>query len=115
MKVLASDPIDPICKEIFKSNGHSLVEKPNIKKNELLKIISEYDCLIIRSRTKVDKDIISAGVNLKYIGRAGSGCDNIDIHSATSKGVLVVNTPGNTCISSLINRYILFISFSICS
>ena len=97
---MASDSIEPICAETFKKRGHELVEKFGIKKDELVKIIHEYDGLVVRSGTKVTKDIIDAGVNLKIIGRAGTGVDNIDVPAATSKGVLVVNTPGGNTIST---------------
>jgi D-3-phosphoglycerate dehydrogenase len=97
---LASDSIESVCGEIFKSRGHELVEKPGIKKDELLKIIDQFEGLVVRSGTKVTKEIIEAGVNLKIIGRAGTGVDNIDVVAATSKGILVVNTPGGNTIST---------------
>lgn len=77
-----------------------MVEMPGIKSPDLLKIIHEYDGLVVRSGTKVTKEIINAGVNLKMIGRAGTGVDNIDVRSATNKGILVVNTPGGNTIST---------------
>ena len=85
-KILASDSIEKICGTKFKELGHELVEKPGIKKDELIKIIGEYDGLVVRSGTKVTKEIIDAGVKLKIIGRAGTGVDNIDVRAATSKG-----------------------------
>jgi D-3-phosphoglycerate dehydrogenase len=99
-KILASDSIESVCAKEFKARGHELVEKPGIKKDELIKIIGEYDGLVVRSGTKVTKEIIEAGVNLKIIGRAGTGVDNIDVRAATSKGILVVNTPGGNTIST---------------
>lgn len=99
-KILASDSIEKVCGETFKARGHELVEKPGIKKDELLKIIGEYDGLVVRSGTTVTKEIIEAGVNLKIIGRAGTGVDNIDSRAATAKGILVCNTPGGNTIST---------------
>lgn len=99
-KILASDPIEKICGDIFKSRGHELVEKPGIKKDEILKIIDQYEGLVVRSGTKVTQEIIDAGINLKIIGRAGTGVDNIDVRAATARGVLVVNTPGGNTIST---------------
>jgi phosphoserine aminotransferase len=99
-RILASDPIEPICGKVFTDRGHVLVEKPGIKKDELIKIIHEYDGLVVRSGTKVTKEIINAGVNLKVIGRAGTGVDNIDVPAATAKGILVVNTPGGNTVST---------------
>lgn len=99
-RILASDSIEPVCAKVFKERGHELVEKPGIKKDELISIIGEFDGLVVRSGTKVDKEIINAGQNLKLIGRAGTGVDNIDVRSATTKGILVVNTPGGNTIST---------------
>lgn len=99
-RILASDSIEAVCAATFKARGHELVEKPGIKKDELLKIIHEFDGLVVRSGTKVTKEIIEAGTKLKLIGRAGTGVDNIDVRAATSKGVLVVNTPGGNTIST---------------
>ena len=72
-KILASDAIEKVCGEVFKARGHELVEMPGIKKDELLKIIDQYEGLVVRSGTKVTKEIIETGVNLKIIGRAGTG------------------------------------------
>ena len=66
----------------------------------MIDIIGEYDGLVVRSGTKVTKDVIEAGTKLKIIGRAGTGVDNIDIKAATDKGILVVNTPGGNTIST---------------
>ena len=99
-RILASDSIEPVCAKVFTARGHELVEKPGIKKDDLIKIIADYDGLVVRSGTKVTKEIIEAGVNLKIIGRAGTGVDNIDVRAATTKGILVVNTPGGNTIST---------------
>lgn len=99
-KILASDSIEKVCGEVFKARGHELVEMPGIKKDELLKVIKDFDGLVVRSGTKVSSDVIDAGVNLKIVGRAGTGVDNIDVRAATNKGILVVNTPGGNTIST---------------
>jgi D-3-phosphoglycerate dehydrogenase len=99
-KILASDSIEGICKATFKSRGHELVEKFGMKEEELLKIIPEFDGLVVRSSTKVNQKVIEAGINLKMIGRAGTGVDNIDVRAATGRGILVVNTPGGNTIST---------------
>lgn len=99
-KILASDNIDKICGDIFKQRGHELVQKSGLKKEELLNCIHEYDGLVVRSATKVTKEVINAGTNLKIIGRAGTGVDNIDCQYATNKGILVVNTPGGNTVST---------------
>ena len=72
-----------------------------MSEDELVKVIGEYDALMVRSQTKVTKRIIEAGKNLKIIGRAGVGVDNIDVEAATEKGIIVVNSPdGNTIAAS---------------
>ncbi|MGB3478021.1 MAG: hydroxyacid dehydrogenase [bacterium] len=99
MKVLISDPIAPQGIEILKDAGFEVVEKTGLSPEELAKIISDYDGIIVRSATKVTKEVIEAAKNLKVIGRAGIGLDNVDQETAKNKGVKVVNTPTATSIS----------------
>ncbi len=94
MKILITDKTSPKCAEILRSHGHQVDEKFGIPADELKKIIGEYQGLIVRSATKVTADIIEAGRNLKVIGRAGTGVDNIDVEAATKHNILVMNTPG---------------------
>jgi len=95
--VLIADKVDASCVEILKSNGLQADLKPGRSVEELKQDIKNYDALIVRSATKATAEIIECGTNLKLIGRAGTGVDNIDIPYATSKGILVMNTPaGNT-------------------
>lgn len=95
-KLLVSDPIAQ--SGLDKLREYFEVDyRPGISKDELLNIIPEYVALVVRSETKVTKDVIEKGKNLKVIGRAGVGVDNIDVEEATRKGILVVNAPeGNT-------------------
>ena len=96
-KVLISDQMDPKAAEIFRSRGLEVDERPGLSKEELKAIIGEYDGLAIRSATKVTADLLGSATNLKVVGRAGIGVDNVDIPAATSKGVVVMNTPfGNS-------------------
>ncbi|MGB3341563.1 MAG: hydroxyacid dehydrogenase [bacterium] len=99
MKVLVSDPIAPQGVEILKDAGFEVTEQSGLGPEELVKIIPEYDAIIVRSATKVTKEIIEAGRNLKVIGRAGIGLDNIDQEAAKNKNIKVVNTPTATSIS----------------
>lgn len=95
-KVLVSDPIDQAGIDIL-SQVAQVTVKPNLPVDELIQIIPEYDALMIRSGTRVTKEVIDAGSNLKIIGRAGVGVDNVDVPAATRKGIIVVNSPeGNT-------------------
>jgi D-3-phosphoglycerate dehydrogenase len=96
-KVLISDELSPAAIDIFKQRGLEVDFRPGLRKDELIAIIGQYDGLAVRSATKADKDVIAAAKRLKVIGRAGIGVDNIDIHAATQKGVVVMNTPfGNS-------------------
>ena len=96
-KVLISDSMSPGAEKIFLDRGVEVDVITGLKPDELKKIIGEYDGLTVRSSTKVTVDILEAATNLKVIGRAGIGVDNIDIPAATAKGVIVMNTPfGNS-------------------
>ena len=96
-KVLISDPMDPNAAEIFRAHGIEVDEKPGLSKDELKAIIADYDGLAIRSATKVTADLLDAATNLKVVGRAGIGVDNVDIPAASARGVVVMNTPfGNS-------------------
>lgn len=99
-KVLLLDGVDPVCKQVFESRGIEAVEAPKLKGDELLQALPEYDAIVVRSATKVTKDVLKAAKKLKVVGRAGVGVDNIDIPSATEAGVLVMNTPDGNTIST---------------
>jgi D-3-phosphoglycerate dehydrogenase len=96
-KVLISDKMDPRAAAIFRDRGIEVDEKPGLSKDELVAIVGDYDGLAIRSATKVGRDVLNAATNLKVVGRAGIGVDNVDIPAASAKGVVVMNTPfGNS-------------------
>ncbi|MEM8799605.1 MAG: phosphoglycerate dehydrogenase [Pseudomonadota bacterium] len=97
VKVLISDKMSPKAAEIFRARGIDVDEKPGMSKDELIDVIGAYDGLAVRSSTKVTPEILAAATNLKVIGRAGIGVDNIDIPAASNRGVVVMNTPfGNS-------------------
>lgn len=96
-KVLISDKLDPQAEEIFKKKGCEVDFKPGLSVDEQMAIIDQYDGLAIRSSTKVTADMIAKAKNLKVVGRAGIGVDNVDIPAATASGIVVMNTPfGNS-------------------
>ncbi|KKI19399.1 phosphoglycerate dehydrogenase [Sphingomonas sp. Ag1] len=96
-KVLISDKMDPKAAQIFRERGVEVDEITGKTPEELKAIIGQYDGLAIRSSTKVTKEILEAATNLKVVGRAGIGVDNVDIPAASAKGVVVMNTPfGNS-------------------
>ncbi|MGF7150490.1 D-3-phosphoglycerate dehydrogenase [Sphingomonas zeicaulis] len=96
-KVLISDKMDPQAARIFRERGCEVDEITGLDKAGLIEIIGQYDGLAIRSATKVTADVLAAAPNLKVVGRAGIGVDNVDIPAASAKGVVVMNTPfGNS-------------------
>lgn len=96
MKILVSDPVSQQGINILQQHFEVDV-KLKLPVEELIKIIPAYDALVVRSETKVTKAVIEAADNLKVIGRAGVGVDNIDVEAATKKGIMVINAPeGNT-------------------
>lgn len=96
MKVLITDKINESAGKIIERVAE-VDFLPTMTEDELIKIIPQYEALMVRSQTKVTAKIIEAGINLKIIGRAGVGVDNIDVEAATQKGIIVVNSPdGNT-------------------
>ena len=96
-KVLISDKLSPAAIAIFRARGIETDVKTGLSPADLRAIIGEYDGLAIRSATKVTKELLEVATNLKVVGRAGIGVDNVDIKAATARGVVVMNTPfGNT-------------------
>jgi len=93
-KVLISDSMSKVVQKIFEKNKISVDVKTALSEEEIVKIISEYDGMVVRSATKVTKKIISAAKKLKVIGRAGAGVDNIDVPVAKENNIIVMNTPG---------------------
>ena len=99
-KVLIADSLSPAAVEIFKNRGIETETRIGLSKEELIEIIPEYDGLAVRSACKPDADVIAAATNLKVIGRAGIGVDNIDIKAATAKGIVVMNTPFGNAVTT---------------
>tara|TARA_R110002020_G_scaffold27319_42_gene88171 strand:+ start:65 stop:1651 length:1587 start_codon:yes stop_codon:yes gene_type:complete len=98
-KVLISDKLSPTAVDIFKNRGIEVTYEPDLgkDKDKLAGMIGQFDGLAIRSATKVTEKLLENATNLKVIGRAGIGVDNVDVPTATKKGVIVMNTPfGNS-------------------
>ena len=101
MKILVSDPLSEEGLKILKDVKEFEVEiKTDLKPEGLKEIIKNYDALVVRSATNVTKDVIEVARELKVIGRAGVGLDNVDLDAATQKGIIVMNTPGGNTIST---------------
>ncbi len=96
-KVLISDDLSPRAVDIFRERGIEADVKTGLGEDELIAIIGDYDGLAVRSATKATEKVLEAATNLKVIGRAGIGVDNIDVNAATQRGIVVMNTPfGNS-------------------
>ncbi len=96
-RVLIADQMSPLALETFTRRGIDAHERTGLSKDELKAILPEYDGLAVRSSTKATADVIAAAPNLKVIGRAGIGVDNVDIPAASAAGIVVMNTPfGNS-------------------
>ena len=101
MRILVSDPLSEEGLKILNEVKEFQVDvKTELKPEALKEIIKDYDALIVRSATKVTKDIIAGAAKLKVIGRAGVGLDNVDLEAATAKGIIVMNTPAGNTIST---------------
>jgi D-3-phosphoglycerate dehydrogenase len=101
MKVLVSDVLGDTGIKMFREEpGIEVIVNTGLAPEELKRIIGEYDALVIRSATKVTEDILAAAGNLKVIGRAGIGLDNVDIPAATKRGVVVMNTPTGNVVTT---------------
>ncbi len=98
MKILISDGIESAGENMLKDAGHEVVNQ-KFTPEELLQVIPDFDCIMVRSATKVSKEVIEIGKNLKVIARGGVGLDNIDVAFAKEKGIKVLNTPGASSIS----------------
>ncbi|MDQ7788046.1 MAG: phosphoglycerate dehydrogenase [Thermodesulfovibrionales bacterium] len=112
MKVLISDNISTKCVDILKTAGLKVDVKTGMSPDQLKACIGDYHGLVIRSATKVTADILEAAKNLKVIGRAGSGLDNVDKTAATKKGVVVMNTPGGNTITTAEHTIALMVSLA---
>ncbi|RPI29120.1 MAG: phosphoglycerate dehydrogenase [Acidobacteria bacterium] len=113
MKVLISDNLSPEGVEYLqKQPGLQVVNQPGLAPEALLSEIRDADALIVRSKTKVTREVIEAGQQLKAIGRAGAGVDNIDLPAATRKGIVVMNTPGGNSVSAAEHAVALLLSLA---
>ena len=99
MKILISDKLQDAGIKIFEDNGFEVIKKFTISKEELKEEIGDYDGIVVRSRTKLTADILENAKNLKVIGRAGVGLDNIDRKKAAELNIEVLNTPEAPAVS----------------
>lgn len=100
MNILVSDSLSSKGVEVLERAGFYVEVKTKLSKEELLQEIGNYEALIVRSATKVTKEVIEAGGRLRIVGRAGTGLDNVDTEAATRRGIVVMNTPGGNTITT---------------
>ncbi|MDN4091460.1 phosphoglycerate dehydrogenase [Brevibacillus agri] len=100
-KVLITDPLSEFgIQQLLDAEDVEVVRKTNLSPAELIEVIGDYDALLVRSQTQVKAEVLAAGKNLKAVGRAGVGVDNIDIAAATQAGIPVINAPDGNTIST---------------
>lgn len=100
MKILVAEPIAEAGVARLRTEGFDVDVRTDLTREQLLEIIGDYDGLIVRSATKADAELLERGANLKVVGRAGIGVDNVDLETATRRGVLVVNAPQSNVLSA---------------
>ena len=112
-KVLVADPVSQSGVDELSSGGAlEVVVKTGLPEAEIIKIIPEFSALVVRSQTKVTAAVLEAATNLKVVGRAGVGVDNVDVDAATRRGVIVMNTPGGNTISTAEHAFSLLVSIA---
>jgi D-3-phosphoglycerate dehydrogenase len=112
-KILISDSLSKEAVDILEKVKEFEVDvNTKLTPDELKKAIKDYDALLVRSATKVTKDIIASADRLKIIGRAGVGLDNVDLESASKKGIIVVNTPGGNTMSTAEHTFSMMLALS---
>jgi len=110
-KVFVADPVSKTGVEALAEGGVvEVVVQTGLKEEELIKIIPEFHGLVVRSQTKVTPAVFAAAKNLKVVGRAGVGIDNVDVEAATKHGVIVMNAPGGNTISTAEHAFSLMLA-----
>lgn len=113
IKILVSDPLSEEGIKILRDVKEFQVDvRTDLKADALKEAIKDYEALVVRSATKVNKDIISAADKLKVIGRAGVGLDNVDLEAATQKGIIVMNTPAGNTMSTAEHTFSMILALS---
>src|SRR5438552_10774937 len=110
-KVLRADSISPRgVEELSRDNSIEVVVKTGLSESDLINIIPEFSAIIVRSQTKVTAQILNAGARLRVVGRAGVGVDNVDVETATRRGIIVLNAPGGNTVSTAEHTFSLLLS-----
>src|SRR6202045_1490566 len=110
-KVLVADSISQRgVDELSRDGALDVVVQTGLSESKLIEIIPEFSALVVRSETKVTADVLNAGSRLRAIGRAGVGVDNVDVETATRRGVIVLNAPGGNTVSTAEHAFSLLLS-----
>jgi D-3-phosphoglycerate dehydrogenase / 2-oxoglutarate reductase len=113
LKVLVADPVSQRGLDEIATGGElEVVVKTDMSESDLIKVIPEFSALVVRSQTKVTAAVLEAAKKLRVVGRAGVGVDNVDIHTATNRGIIVMNTPGGNTISTAEHAFSLLVSIA---
>jgi len=111
-RILIADPLDASGLEILRQSGAEVHELTAAERPRLRELVAGFDALVVRSMTQVDRELLAAGRNLKVVGRAGIGVDNVDVAAATELGILVVNAPTANVASATEHTFALLLSLA---
>ncbi|HEX2252365.1 MAG TPA: phosphoglycerate dehydrogenase [Thermoanaerobaculia bacterium] len=111
-RVLVADPLAPSAVELLRSAGVEVVEATNAGRERLAELLAPCEALLVRSRTRVDAELLAAGPRLRVVGRAGTGTDNIDLAAASRRGILVINAPGANTVSAVEHTFALLLALA---
>src|SRR5205814_2160505 len=110
-KVLIADSISQRgIDELSRDNGLDVTIKTGLSEKELVDLVPQFIALVVRSQTKVTGNVLNAGAQLRVIGRAGVGVDNVDVETATRRGIIVLNAPGGNTVSTAEHAFSLLLS-----
>ena len=111
VKVLIADPISPRgAEELSRDGALDVASRTGLTESELIEIIPQFSAIVVRSQTKVTAAVLNAGAQLRVVGRAGVGVDNVDVETATRRGVIVMNAPSGNTISTAEHAFSLLLS-----
>jgi len=99
-RILIADKLDEVAVQVLAEAGFAVDRKPGLSEDALVETVPPYDAILVRSAVRIASRVIEAARNLKVVGRAGVGVDNIDVPAATARGVLVMNVPGGNSIAA---------------
>src|SRR6201747_1604871 len=111
LKVLVADPISQSgLDELARDNSLDVSTQLGLPEAKIIEIIPDFSAVVVRSETKITAAVLQAGAKLKVVGRAGVGVDNVDVETATRRGVIVMNAPGGNTVSTAEHAFSLLVS-----